>query len=322
MTENLPKVSIVIPSYNYGHLIAATLSCLQDQSYKHWHAIIVDDGSTDNTREIVDNFTRQDNRFSYLYQQNSGVSIARNNGLKQIAGEFVQFLDADDLVSKEKLSLQVKYLQNNPEVDIVNVNTRYFHTDRPNVLYTDLSLSNTSKREEVKGRGMEAILELIEHNPIVVQGPLFKREILDRVQGFVESMKYLEDWDFWVRIALHYYRFDHIDHPGAVSLVRAHSVSASRNGTQIQEGEGFFRNRLNILIKESPQLTEIQKDTALRLNLKELKNTYKYLMAKTPLIAFGRFKAFYQQMQDAELFFSCLIKSLNLRRKMKNGRKS
>jgi len=312
----LPKVSIIIPCYNYGHLINQTLICLQNQSYTDWEAIIVDDGSTDNTKEVVHKFAEADKRFLYIHQKNNGVSSARNNGLKQVSGELIQFLDADDMISKDKIYLQVKYLQDHPEVALVNVNTRYFQTNRPDVWYTDLSLSNTSEREEVKGRGPEAVIELVEHNPIVIQGPLFKITILNQVPSFIESMKYLEDWDYWIRIALSNYRFDHLDHPEAISLVRVHPVSASQNGTKIQEGEGFFRNRLTGLIQNTLSLTESQKETAMSLNIRELRNTYKYLMARTGITEINRYKNFYNQLQNPKMFFSCFIKSLNLKRKL------
>lgn len=311
-----PLVSIVIPTYNYGHLIAYTLSCLQNQQYANWEAIIIDDGSTDNTKAVVDKFTLEDSRFFYLHQVNSGVSIARNNGLNHVRGKYIQFLDADDLISKAKLQLQVDFLEKNPKVDLVNVGTRYFHTDRPDILFSDLSLANTSSRKQVKGQGFELALKLIKNNPIVILNPVFKQEILNTTKGFVEQMAYLEDWDLWFRFAINNFRFDHLDHPEALALVRAHSISASQQDTKIKEGEGYLRNRMKHFIKQSEHLTYDQKETALNLNRLELINTYKHLMAETSLSNIKKFKNFYTQIQNTSLFLSCLIKSLNLRRKL------
>ncbi|MFA4867304.1 MAG: glycosyltransferase family 2 protein [Pedobacter sp.] len=311
-----PIISIIIPTYNYGHLIAETLSCLQNQQYANWEAIIIDDGSTDNTSIVVSKFVQEDSRFIYLRQVNSGVSVARNTGLKHIRGKYVQFLDADDLVSTAKIHIQVDFLENHPNADLVNVRTRYFHTDHPDILFTDLSLSNTSTRKEVKGQGFELVLKLVKNNPIVIQNPVFKREILNTIEGFVEHMDYLEDWDLWFRCAINNYCFEHLDNPEALALVRAHSISASQQDTKIKEGEGYLRNRMKQFIQQSKHLTHDQKDVALNLNKQELINTYKHLMAETSLSNIKKFKAFYEQIQNRLLFLSCLIKSLNLRRKL------
>lgn len=312
----LPLVSIVIPTYNYGHLIAETLFCLQNQQYVNWEAIIIDDGSIDNTSAVVDKFVQEDSRFIYIHQVNSGVSVARNAGLKYVRGKYIQFLDADDLISKAKLQLQIDFLEKNPKVDLVNVSTRYFHSDRPDLLFTDLSLTNTSSRKQVKGQGFELALKLIKNNPIVILNPVFKQEILNTTKGFVEQMTYLEDWDLWFRFAINNFRFEHLDHPEALALVRAHSISASQQDTKIKEGEGYLRNRMKYFIKQSAHLTHDQKEAALNLNRLELINTYKHLMAETSLGNLKKFKKFYTQIQNTSLFLSCFIKSLNLRRKL------
>src|ERR1700749_2632679 len=97
-------VSIIIPCYNYGAYLPSTLKSLQEQSFDRWECWVIDDGSTDDTREVVNNFSQSDPRFKYYHQENAGQPTARNTGLQKAHGFFIQFLDADDLLQKEKIN--------------------------------------------------------------------------------------------------------------------------------------------------------------------------------------------------------------------------
>ena len=114
-----PIVSVIVPCYNYAHYLSETLQCLLDQTYKNWECIIVDDGSTDNTKDIATTFTGSDSRFRYFFQSNKGLSTARNTGIKNAKGLYIQLLDADDLISATKFENQVAHLQKHPECDII-----------------------------------------------------------------------------------------------------------------------------------------------------------------------------------------------------------
>ncbi len=108
-----PFVSIIVPLYNAEDYISATLDSLLSQSWARFEIIVVDDGSMDNSLEIVKSFP--DRRIKIVCQQNCGAAIARNTGLEHAKGEFIQFMDADDLLSAEKIELQLTALGNNPE---------------------------------------------------------------------------------------------------------------------------------------------------------------------------------------------------------------
>jgi len=309
-------VSIIIPSHNYGHLIVNTLQCLQQQRYQHWEAIIIDDGSEDNTKDVVAAIEAEDSRFIYIYQENTGVAIARNNGLKQAMGKYIQFLDADDLITPEKIALQVEYMEMNQEVDLLLVNTRYFHSTLPGRWFTDLSLTNQSTRGKLSGAGLPLIMQLIKNNPIVVHAPLFKSNILKTIGHFAPHMDYLEDWDLWFRIALEGYYFEFLDHENALALVRVHSLSASQKDNKLLEGEGYFRQRIAAAVKANHTLGSLERIEALKFNESELLNTYKYLMANTTISNLAKFKEYYLQLQNPKIFVSSFIKSLNLKRKL------
>src|SRR6478752_5902047 len=117
-----PLVTVIIPCFNYGRFLPDALDSIRTQTYEAWECLVVDDGSTDNTREVVSRYAQQDARFRYLFQSNSGVSSARNTALKEANGTYIQLLDADDLIEKEKLKLQVAFLEKNANVDLVYSN--------------------------------------------------------------------------------------------------------------------------------------------------------------------------------------------------------
>ena len=107
------KVSVIVPAYNAARFIGPTIESVQSQSWKNWELIIINDGSTDSTRDAIQPYL-SDKRIIYIEQPNAGCSAAKNTGLKYATGEWIQYLDADDLLSSNKLEAQVKVLEGNP----------------------------------------------------------------------------------------------------------------------------------------------------------------------------------------------------------------
>ena len=118
-------VSIIIPCYNQDQFLDETLQSVFDQTYSNWECIIVNDGSTDASESIIFDWVQRDKRFQYYKTTNSGVSAARNYGLRIAQGEYIQFLDADDLLTADKLTLSLDALQKY-KVDIVCSNYLMF----------------------------------------------------------------------------------------------------------------------------------------------------------------------------------------------------
>ena len=119
-------ISIIIPCYNQVAFLPETLQSVLDQSYEHWECIIVNDGSLDNTEEVALEWCQKDSRFNYLKKENGGLSSARNAGLKIAKGEYIQFLDSDDILEKDKLLQQSSFFQTN--IDIIVSGYRYFES--------------------------------------------------------------------------------------------------------------------------------------------------------------------------------------------------
>ncbi|WP_443945664.1 glycosyltransferase family 2 protein [Pedobacter sp. AW1-32] len=310
------KVSIIIPTFNYGHLIAETLNYLQDQTYQFWEAIIIDDGSTDNTEEVVNSFVKNDKRFIYIKKENQGVSAARNSGLALASGEYIQFLDADDLISADKIGLQVEFLRTHLEVDISTTSTKFFHQNNLQILYTDFGLTNKTSMPIVDGIGYPIIESLIQRNLLVIQSPLFRKNILNIIGYFADGMNYLEDWDFWFRAALQNMRFSYLKDELAYGLVRIHNASATQQSSKIIRAEIFLRDRIGKHLLSSG-LKKEQKEKLIIKNKFERINSYKKIMAQIPLRDLKTFKGIFEEIDDAPIFFKAFFKALNLKRKFK-----
>lgn len=127
-----PLVSIIIPAFNRAGYLPETLESALCQSVTDIECIVVDDGSTDDTANVVDRFLRRDPRVKYLSQHNSGPSAARNHGLSQSRGQFIQFLDSDDIILPDKLALQLKQLESANVLALSYCDYRYCAHDNVN----------------------------------------------------------------------------------------------------------------------------------------------------------------------------------------------
>jgi glycosyltransferase involved in cell wall biosynthesis len=220
---------VIVPTYNYGCFIGETLECLRAQTYVNWECIVVDDGSTDDTAERVSRFMEQDARFKFLRQENARQAAAKNNGLQNSAGEYIQFLDADDLIEPQKFEQQVEYLEAHPEVDIVYGSMRYFKTEVPDERLYWVWGENKPWMPETSGSGREVLTALVRQNIMVINSPMIRRRVVDAVGLFDNKLPPAEDWDYWLRCAAAGMRFEFKELPGTLALVRWHSSSSSQD---------------------------------------------------------------------------------------------
>ncbi len=217
-----PRVSIIIPAYNRANMILTALKSVLAQTYPDWEAIVVDDGSSDNTREVVAGV--KDARVRYIYQENKGLPGARNAGIRASSGEYVAFLDSDDAFLPEKLALQVPVLDANPDLCLVaggfievDMNMRPLHEIRPWVKNPTLDL-----------------LDWVRTCSFCVGSPLVRRGWLERAGLFDENMRYVEDWDLWLRMASMGCHMQWLKKP--VYLYRMHASSMVRQAVMMKNG--------------------------------------------------------------------------------------
>jgi len=250
-----PLVSVIVPTYNYGRFIEETLECLRAQTYVNWECIVVDDGSTDDTAERVSHFIEQDARFKFLRQENARQAAAKNNGLRNSAGQYIQFLDADDLIEPQKFAKQVEFLEAHPEVDIIYGSMRYFKTETPDERLYWVWGENKPWMPETSGSGKEVLTALVRQNIMVINSPMIRRRVVDAVGLFDNRLPPAEDWDYWLRCAAAGMCFQFEDLPGTLALVRWHSSSSSYDRRKMYSSMMLIREKVEALTTDEEVLS-------------------------------------------------------------------
>ena len=180
-TNSTPLISIIMPSYNQGPYLAEALESVLAQTYTYWECIIVDDGSQDYTKEVAKSYCVKDSRIKYVYQENSGVSVARNNGIAHSRGEYILPLDGDDKIAPKFLELTLQEIEKDRDIRVVYTDVKYFGSRNDVYRLPDFSI------EQLLGMNVMCITAL------------FRKEDFEKAGGFNTNMKEgLEDWDFWV----------------------------------------------------------------------------------------------------------------------------
>jgi glycosyltransferase involved in cell wall biosynthesis len=276
MPETSVKVSIIIPTYNYGRFIKELIANLQEQSFSNWEAIIVDDGSTDDTQELVKRYAGEESRITYLKISNRGCAGARNACLKHATGDFLMFLDADDLVSKDKLHLQLDLAVGLPDNVITYTDLVYFEDQSPERHYPDFDMKGVEWMPKFEGNEPGMLEALIRNNFTAVSSPLVSRKfMLDNNLSFRAELDSKEDWLFWIECALAGASYRYFDDNRAKTLIRRHGNSLTVQTVTLQYGEVIFREKLRAIIEASNVAPEV------KLQLHRLNNQLrKWLMLR------------------------------------------
>lgn len=228
MTEEQPTISIVMPTYQRGKVIERAVRSVLQQSYDNWQLIIVDDGSTDSTQEVVARFA--DSRITYVrHEANRGCAAARNTGLSAVRGDLVSFLDSDDTWKREKLRREVSFLNTHNEVQGVFSDLEKFDGDlfcpsfmRETAVFSKLLTDTPCPEGIVLGRE-EVYYCLLQEAVVKTPAVTLRTEAVRRTGLFNESMIAGSDWEYFIRFA-RTGRFGYIDWPLVIVEVRSDST--------------------------------------------------------------------------------------------------
>jgi glycosyltransferase involved in cell wall biosynthesis len=208
----MPVISVVVPAYNAGKTIQNTIDSVLKQTFSDFELIVINDGSTDKTLEILDKI--QDPRLKIFSYENGGLPVARNRGITQATGKFISFIDADDLWTHDKLELQLAALQNHPEAGVayswsvfMDDKGEYFHADEP-IFYEGNVFAKLLLRN------------FIAHGSNL----LIRREAIELIGDFDLTVPPCADWDFYLRLAA---RWSFVVVPKPQILYRQSSSSMS-----------------------------------------------------------------------------------------------
>jgi glycosyltransferase involved in cell wall biosynthesis len=226
------RVSVIIPAYNQSRFLGVTLKSLVDQTYSDWIALLIDDGSTDETYSVVQQCP--DPRIHYQYQRNQGLSSARNSGLKLATTPYVGFLDADDVWDPTFLQRTLSFLDSHP--DIAAIHTWYSHIDAEN---QPLPQSGTTCVSPAKFRD-----KLLEGGFFPPCSVIARTAVIRSIGAFDTHLTALEDWDLWLRLTA---RYNMVQLRERLARYRIHPQSMST------DPERMHRNRRSVLKKQFGQ---------------------------------------------------------------------
>lgn len=188
LVKPMVKVSVIIPAYNGDRYIAEAIDSVLAQTYQDYEIIVVNDGSTDQTAQILEQYT---SKIRYFEQVNQGVAVSRNFGFKKALGQYITFLDQDDLFLTDKLSSQVALLEDNPHLGMVNSGWQI--SDRHGTVKAAV--------EPWQQIPQLNLADLIIWKPVFLGAMLFNRSWLERTTGFNPSLQQTPDVDLVIRLA-------------------------------------------------------------------------------------------------------------------------
>jgi glycosyltransferase involved in cell wall biosynthesis len=193
----MPRVDVIVPAYNAAKFLPTALESVIAQTFEDWRIVLVDDGSTDNTEEVVAPYLeRLGSKFKYIKQLNSGVSAARNTAIRNSSAELLAMLDADDVWVPCRLSESLKCFENRPQVGL----SYGFNT----CIDTEGKIIGTYDRRQKNAEGRIARYIYMRRVDFVCCSVTFRRKCVDEVGLFDETLQVTEDRDLWLRIALRY----------------------------------------------------------------------------------------------------------------------
>lgn len=296
MNTSTPLVSIIIPTYNRANLIGETLDSVLAQTYTNWECIIVDDGSTDNTDEVVDKYVQKDARFKYYHRPDThlpGGNGARNYGFLQSKGEYIQWFDSDDVMLNSKIEIKItEAIKNNADI-IVDAHTEKLQNIDTNEIAKALKVfqSTTFYKDFALGK-----------HHLITDDVLVKRSVIGQLK-FDEHLFKAQEYDFFIRLFNQNLVYVFIDLPLTIYRVNDGSISQS---SIIKKSESLI-----YLSKKMMRQFEDDKDIVERAK-RQGRKTYKSLAKNKNLKMIFKHFHFFQKAHNKTtvVFFLMMIYNL------------
>jgi glycosyltransferase involved in cell wall biosynthesis len=238
MKKMLPKISVIIPTYNSEYSLGKAIKSVLNQTFKNFELIIIDNGSTDNTKKIVKQFKKNDIRIKYFWQHNSGgAANPKNNAIPLCSGQYIAYLDHDDEWMSKKLAQQLALIESEPNIGIVtcyslikiNKNKEIIHKIKPLQNFEDF-LNNPS--------------DYIFSNSSVIM----PKKVIEDVGKRDETLKILEDFDYFIRTIQKGYKIKFINAP--LLKYYYHNDNLSKDKRRILDYELFLKKHKKLFLKQ------------------------------------------------------------------------
>lgn len=231
-------ISVVIPTYNRAELLLRSIKSIQDQTYMNWELIVVDDGSTDGTEQIISNL--DDSRIRYMRnEENIGAAASRNRGVSLAKNDYIAFQDSDDVWRCDKLQRQMEYLCENKEFDMVYCSfLKHYNDGRETVV----------PNKQVGAREGNMHTTLLINNVIGTPTILMKKDAFLECGGFDTELRAIEDWDLAVRVS----------ESSQIGFLPEILVDVyETQGSISYDGAGFYKARCKMLASNVEYLQEM-----------------------------------------------------------------
>lgn len=283
--EKMPLVSVIIATFNCARYLPYALDSVFQQTYPHFEVLVIDDGSNDDTKTVMQSYL---SKVTYLTQKNSGVAAARNNGVRNAKGEYISFLDADDLWEPDKLELQVRYLESHPDVAVAFGDMSSFNENGT------FSFSVQKSFPVYEGWIFERLLV---NNFVMNITTMVRKSIVLELNGFDEDLRIASDYHLYLRIALRY-EFGYIDK--VLSHRRCHERNISNSFDKSYAANFLILEKIG---QQSPEISRkpIWRDVLMQRHLQYGKGYFRANFMKCAR------KDFSQVLQIRPLHLNALI---------------
>ncbi|CAM3987643.1 MULTISPECIES: glycosyltransferase family 2 protein [Flavobacterium] len=288
-----PLVSIIIPTYNRAHLIGETLDSILSQTYTNWECIIVDDGSVDNSAEVIGNYVRKDKRFQFHHRPKDrlrGGNAARNYGFELSKGEYINWFDSDDIMLSNKLQKNIDAFLKNPKLEMCFSKAGFFQEDKNSILHFTKVKTNDIFRDYV-----------LKNIAITCLTPLWKKDFLYKTKLFNEETIRGQDFEFYCDV---FYDNNLVYKVLDCSLVavRVHQNSITGNFNNLDYAKilSYINVTTQILIK----ISQLNDSVFYRQYVKILYNhIFKYISAKQYAVALKQSKLILKYSKSNFFYF-------------------
>ncbi|WP_293305011.1 glycosyltransferase family 2 protein [Pedobacter sp. UBA5917] len=239
--DNTIKISVIIPCFNQAHFLDDNINSLLKQDYSNWECIIVNDGSTDDTDEKSLAWQQKDNRIKYVSKENGGLSSARNSGLQQATGNYIQFLDADDFLASDKFSKSIAKIADDENLIIIT-NFVLFDNKTQKPLPPFCKLENKHFTQKALLNDWDKTFNIPIHCAIFPSN-------LVKKYPFFEDLKAKEDWLFWIQVYENNPPTAFIDEP--LAYYRMSSVNMTKNDEFMHQSVLIAYQKLESILNEA-----------------------------------------------------------------------
>jgi len=248
-------VSIVIPGHNYGHFISETLNSVLNQTYTNWECIVVDNGSSDNTIDVVKSFIEIDDRFRVFSISQNTTSATRNFGISKSQGSFLLFLDSDDQIAPAKLAESMKLFDEFPETDLVYSPSKYYNDGEPGILRDKMNPGSHDLLRGYHGNSLPLLEKMVHSNLFTICAPIIRTKKVKAIGGFNDSLNWVEDWDFYIRLLASACEVRYCSSDDSSCLIRVHNRSLSKKNLNMMEQSVDVRKNLERVLKKLPGIS-------------------------------------------------------------------